>query len=539
MASNMTSAAPDTASATASASASSSSSPLEVPAIILTPPTPPPTPRPARGRARSRAISSANPLLEPVTPEEESVAYLARVINSEREREAALFLLNPGSPEVQRGVSPEREAFERAQQRSGVFQPGGYRGTSLTSHRRFRSDTEGNPHHNQTDLLRFPAPTDPQSTAQYTRASALRYLAGQPGIGRSSPQNLVLTGTDTDTTPSTPTEPQYPSPTHPNPRALLVDVPDFPTDVFEDQHSPPRVAATINRPRRMNSQNYIDTPQGGSNPRQAPPSPSQGMAHTNGMNGGMSAGNGLVGYPTPAGHQSDLNYVMSMVEELSGILRINQQLTASVVDKMGKVREKAKNTNLSNDELIQAVADEMNEDSENLEKDNSELRKALEKSENNKKENWKLAVHGAEILADIAEKMHRFKEQHEADTLAWHKNYRKQLADEREENLNLRNQINDMKAAACRANESLRQMRRYVTDNDKWHEMKVENHHLRTEKRFWKRLALPLIPDDDSEWSDDDDLIDPEEKQREIAKKEKERKDKEDGGSGEDGDQVS
>lgn len=179
------------------------------------------------------------------------------------------------------------------------------------------------------------------------------------------------------------------------------------------------------------------------------------------------------------------------------------------------------------------------EDSENLEKENSELRKALEKSENNQKENWKLAVHGAEILADIAEKMHRYKEQHEVDTLAWHKNYRKQLADEREENLNLRNQINDMKAAACRANESLRQMRRYVSDNEKWHEMKVENHHLRTEKRFWKRLALPLIPDDDSEWSDDDDLIDPEEKKRELAKKEKERKDKEDGGSGEDGDQVS
>ncbi|KAF4627235.1 hypothetical protein G7Y89_g10921 [Cudoniella acicularis] len=265
----------------------------------------------------------------------------------------------------------------------------------------------------------------------------------------------------------------------------------------------------------MNYQNYVDGPQGGSsNPRQAPPSPSQGMTHTNGMNGGMGPGASLVGYPTPAGHQSDLNYVMSMVDELSGILRINQQLTASVVDKMGKVREKAKHLNLSNDELITVVANEMNE-------------------------NWKLSIHGAEILADIAEKMHRFKEQHEADTLAWHKNYRKQLADEREENLNLRNQINDMKAAACRANDGLRQMRRFVGDNDKWHELEVENHRLRTEKRFWKRLALPLIPDNDSEWSDDDDLIDPEEKIREAAKREKERKDKEDSGSGIGSEQVS
>lgn len=110
----------------------------------------------------------------------------------------------------------------------------------------------------------------------------------------------------------------------------------------------------------MNYQNYGDNSQGNSNPRQAPPSPSQGMAHTNGMNGGMGPGAALVGYPTPAGHQSDLNYVMSMVDELSGILRINQQLTANVVEKMGKVREKAKHLNLSNDELITVVANEMN-----------------------------------------------------------------------------------------------------------------------------------------------------------------------------------
>lgn len=157
------------------------------------------------------------------------------------------------------------------------------------------------------------------------------------------------------------------------------------------------------------------------------------------------------------------------------------------------------------------------------------MRKALEKAEYNSKENFKLAVHGANILLDITEKMHRFKEQHEHDTLAWHKNYRKQLADEREENLNLRNQINDMRAAAFRANGHLRDMRRYMTDNDEWHELRVQNNALRTEKRMWKRMALPLIPQDDSEWSDDDDIIDPEIKRREIAERaEKLRKEMED-----------
>ncbi|KAK6583302.1 hypothetical protein PZA11_004378 [Diplocarpon coronariae] len=292
--------------------------------------------------------------------------------------------------------------------------------------------------------------------------------------------------------------------------------------------SPSRARQPRPLPINMNYQNYIDSPVGvASNARQAPPSPSQAMPHTNGMNGGgMAMGGGMVGYPTPAGHQSDLNYVMSMVEELSAVLRANQQLTAGVVDKMGKVREKASHLKLNNDELVAMVASELNEDSQNLDRENSELRNALETCQYDKNENWKLAMHGANILADITEKMHRFKEQHETDTLAWHKNYRKQLADEREENLNLRNQINDMKAAACRANGHLRDMRRYLADHDELQHLRVQNVRYRQERRFWKRKALPLVPDDDSEWSDDDDLIDPEEKKRqEAALAEKNRKD--------------
>jgi hypothetical protein len=157
------------------------------------------------------------------------------------------------------------------------------------------------------------------------------------------------------------------------------------------------------------------------------------------------------------------------------------------------------------------------DDTQNLEKDISELRKKLDASEYNRNENWKLVIHGCNILGDILEKMHKFKEQHEKDTLAWHKNYRKQLADEREENLNLRNHINDMRAAACRANEHLRQMRRYLTDHDELNELRMQNIALRQEKRSWKRMALKELRDSDSEFSDDDDLIDPEEKKRLAA----------------------
>ena len=108
----------------------------------------------------------------------------------------------------------------------------------------------------------------------------------------------------------------------------------------------------------MSYQNYADAPVGGQpSNRQAPASPSQGM---NGMNGGMSAGGGMVGFPTPAGHQSDLNYIMQMVEDLSRQLETNQRITSSVMEKIGKVRERAQNMDLNNDELIALVASEMN-----------------------------------------------------------------------------------------------------------------------------------------------------------------------------------
>ena len=301
----------------------------------------------------------------------------------------------------------------------------------------------------------------------------------------------------------------------------------------------------------MNYQNYLDSPQAGpgSNPRQAPQSPSQNTNHANGMNGGMGMGGAMAGYPTPAGHQADLNYVYGLVEDLSAQLAINREYTDRITEHMGKIRAKALNMNLTNDELIAAVAQELNgetgnpsictlhleltfmtESSKNLEIENSQLRKTLEKTTHDKQENWKLAAYGANILADILEKTHKYKEQHESDTLAWHKNYRKQLAHEREVNLNLNCQINDMKAAACRASAHLRDMRRWFTDHDELNEVKIQNIALRQEKRMWKRMALPLIPDDDSEWSDDDDLIDPEEKKRQAAAKaEKEKLEKEAG----------
>jgi len=106
-------------------------------------------------------------------------------------------------------------------------------------------------------------------------------------------------------------------------------------------------------------QNYVESPQvgQGSGPRQAPSSPSQGM-NTNGINGGGLA-YGMSTFPTPAGHQADLNFIMNMVDGLSEALRKNRELTAEITRKMGLVRERATQGNFSNEELLAIVSDDV------------------------------------------------------------------------------------------------------------------------------------------------------------------------------------
>lgn len=85
----------------------------------------------------------------------------------------------------------------------------------------------------------------------------------------------------------------------------------------------------------------------------------QNSAAMNGMNGGGVPG-GMVGMPTPAGHQSELNYIYSLVEELSKQLADNRRQTENIVAGIGRVRNRARNQSLGNEELINAASEEVN-----------------------------------------------------------------------------------------------------------------------------------------------------------------------------------
>lgn len=80
----------------------------------------------------------------------------------------------------------------------------------------------------------------------------------------------------------------------------------------------------------------------------------------NGMNGmnGPNMGGG-VPMPTPAGHQAELNYIYSMVEELSRQLAENRRVTEDIVGGLGRVRNRARTQGLNNDEVIDAAAEEI------------------------------------------------------------------------------------------------------------------------------------------------------------------------------------
>ena len=189
----------------------------------------------------------------------------------------------------------------------------------------------------------------------------------------------------------------------------------------------------------------------------------------------------------------------------------------------------------------------------NLEALLSILTESLDRAKLSRDANFSLLTNYARVLSSILTQFHAYKQRHVADVSAWHRSYRAQLADARAENERLREQIWDMQEHAGRANALLRDFRRSYFDDEnqgqgnadepaddeegvangkekeakrtpkdstrkkrpttRWNR-RVDAIAQRQELRFWRRMAMPELEDDDAFWSDDDDLIDPAEKER-------------------------
>ena len=263
----------------------------------------------------------------------------------------------------------------------------------------------------------------------------------------------------------------------------------------------------------------------------------QQLVLMNGLNGGNMPG-AMIGIPAPAGHQSELTYIYGMVEELSRQLAENKRALEEVVAGVGRVRSRARAQVLGSDDLIAAAADDVNCTSgssvtspprpslappltlfhpaqeQNLDALVSLLSEALEKANYSREANAALLSQYASVMSTMLKQFHEYKAKHVADVASWHRSYRTQLAEARAENSRLREQIWEMQGHAGHANEILREFRaKHDEDAARW-ERRVDAKAVRQELRFWKRMAMPEMSDSDSYWSDDDDLIDPVEKQR-------------------------
>lgn len=84
------------------------------------------------------------------------------------------------------------------------------------------------------------------------------------------------------------------------------------------------------------------------------------MNHANGVNGGVALPGIMTGIPAPAGHQTDLNYIYGMVEELSRTLAENRAASDRINAAVGRVRQRALEHSMANNEIMATVASDLN-----------------------------------------------------------------------------------------------------------------------------------------------------------------------------------
>ncbi|KAI1340194.1 hypothetical protein F5Y15DRAFT_51238 [Xylariaceae sp. FL0016] len=239
------------------------------------------------------------------------------------------------------------------------------------------------------------------------------------------------------------------------------------------------------------------------------------MMQGNGAVAAAAAANAMAVGPTPAGHQTELNIIYGMVEELSRQLAENRRVTEDIVSGLGRVRNRARERGLTNDDLLGEASDELFAQEPNLEAMLSILTESLDRAKASRDANFQLVTQYADVFKSLIMQFHAYKQRHISDVASWHRSYRSQLAEARAENSRLREQMWDMQEHASRADKLLRDFRKkYDEDPDRW-EKRVDDRAKKQEIRFWKRMAMPEVAEtEEGYWSDDDDLVDPVEKER-------------------------
>jgi hypothetical protein len=142
------------------------------------------------------------------------------------------------------------------------------------------------------------------------------------------------------------------------------------------------------------------------------------------------------------------------------------------------------------------------------------LTESLDRAKQSRDANFTLLATYAKVFESMINQFHVYKQKHVSDVAAWHRSYRSQLAETRAENCRLREQMWEMQEHANRANDLLRDFRKKFDEDETRWDKRVRERAQKQELRFWKRMAMPEVDENGAYWSDDDDIVDPAEKER-------------------------
>ncbi|KAI9669497.1 MAG: hypothetical protein M1829_005086 [Trizodia sp. TS-e1964] len=244
-------------------------------------------------------------------------------------------------------------------------------------------------------------------------------------------------------------------------------------------------------------------------PRQAP-SPGHGGSQqmsTNGINGGLGGGaggagpSGMVGpnvnVLNAAGHQSDLNLLWGMVNELSSELQKNREATQEMIEKAQLVRERAATEGV--DGILRAMNGELNGmDYAAMESSLSAARAEVSTLQAENNDLASLLADYESSLEKIMEMLRRFAHERTLATLAIHRQYSAELATERSINLGLRQEHAEWQGRLMGLSTLLREALRHQVDSEEESGAGVEFAALRAENRALRRLVgLPTEEDDE------------------------------------------
>ncbi|KAF4314648.1 hypothetical protein GTA08_BOTSDO01690 [Botryosphaeria dothidea] len=238
----------------------------------------------------------------------------------------------------------------------------------------------------------------------------------------------------------------------------------------------------------MNSA-YIDTSNGMANslPRQ---SSNPGSGHQPNGSGGMpNLVNGLLS----GGHQTDMNHLWQVVQQLSDVLQENRNQTANIMNSVQQIQARAAQEGASptiaqvNGDLTAATTRQQAAEINNLRAQLQSAHASVSTLDSQNAQLRALLQDYETSLSVVLEKLRPYAHQQHDAIVALHAHYNGLLEKERQQNLELRLEHQEWQAGLGRVAQYARHALKESADADLGYERKIRE--LKAENRMLRRLA--------------------------------------------------